>query len=46
MARDTEPMTEEELEAAREGIRQAFAEARADVGIDLDEEPVPDGGED
>lgn len=41
MARDQEPMTEDEYEEAREGIHRAFDEAREDIA----EEPVPDGGE-
>ncbi len=38
-------MTEEELEFAREDIREAVSEARAELGLDIDDEPVPDGGE-
>lgn len=45
MARDQEPMTDDDLEAARDGIAEAFEEARGDADSTLDEEPVPDGGE-
>lgn len=45
MARDAEPMTDEELEAAREGVADAFEEVREDLSPALDKEPVPDGGE-
>jgi hypothetical protein len=38
-------MTEEEIESARKGIREAVSEAQAELGIDIDDEPVPDGGE-
>jgi len=41
MARDQEPMTEQERKEAREGIRKAFEEAREDMA----DEPRPDGGE-
>lgn len=45
MARDQEPMTDDELDEARSEISEAFDEVRDDVSPDLDKEPVPDGGE-
>lgn len=51
MARD-DPVSEDELEAAAEAIRDQHREIREDLealGVDLDgradREPVPDGGE-
>lgn len=43
MARDQEPMTDDELEAAREEIAETFDEVREDLAADT--EPVPDGGD-
>lgn len=46
MARDQEPMTDDELDEAEAEIADAFEEARAAIESAGDEEPVPDGGED
>ena len=42
MARDQDPMTDEELARAREAISEAFDEARAYIA-DATGEAVPDG---
>lgn len=44
MAQDQEPMTEEDLARAEEGIAEAFDEAREYLADETDE-AVPDGGD-
>lgn len=44
MARDQTPMTEDEIERAREEIHDLFDEVRQDIASEQGS-PVPDGGE-